>query len=428
MGRHSPPKSRTGRRSGIAAIVAQGTQAATGLVIQVLAARSLGAAGLGEFGVLYGTLVLATAISSGFVGDSMTVLDRHELSVRAALQNWLVLISVVCAAACFLVTWVTSFVDFRAAMAFGIATFVFLIEDAVRRLLMATLMFWRIVIVDMTGLLAMVAFLAFAPAVSVGGLFLALTVSVGGLFLALAVGQLSAIAVGICVLPDRERWLARPLPAQHRAIAAYGAWRSLQLVVQPSLLALTRVTVVVLVGLAAAGEMEAARIYAAPAMLTVYGLGTYMLASHAVAKDRPIQTALRLADKQVLTLVLIVIVFSIGAVAAVPLIGPLITGYDISTVAIIGWLAYTLSVAVGAPYGALAAVHGMQATVLVVLVAHSTLSLALAAASAYVFGSFGWVPFGLAIGSFVGALALRQYVLRPKRHSNWRARAEVESS
>jgi O-antigen/teichoic acid export membrane protein len=417
MGRHSAPRRGTRRRSGTAAIVAQGTQAAGGLAIQVLAARSLGAAGLGQFGLLYGSLVLATAITSGFVGDSMTVFDRHEHSVRAALQNWLLLISALCAAACFLVTWATGFVDFRAALAFGGATFVFLIEDALRRLLMATLMFWRIAAIDTTSLLAMVVFLVFAP-----------TVTLGWLFLALTVGQLSAIAVGICVLPERERWLARPFPAQHWAVAAYGSLRSLQLIVGPSEMALMRVTVIGIVGIAAAGELEAARIYTAPAMLAINGLGAFMFASYAIAKAQPMHTTLRSADRDALALVLIIVVFSICAVVAIPLMGPLITGHDISALTVVGWLVYTLCVAASTPYGALTAVLGMQATVLVVRVAGSMLSLALAAALAYVVGSIEWVPFGLAIGLFASSLTIRRYVLRPKRHLDRRARAKVALS
>jgi hypothetical protein len=414
MGQHSAPRRGMTPRSGTGSVVAQATQAAGSLVIQVLAARNLGAAGLGQFGLLYGTLVLAAGITSGFVGDSMTVLDRHELSVRAALQNWLALISALCAAACFLVPWATGFVHYRAALVFGAATFVFLIEDAVRRLLMATLMFWRIAAVDTTSLLAMVAFLVVVP-----------RITLEWLFLAVMVGQLSAVVVGICLLPAQERWVARPCPAQYRAVATYGLWRSIQYAVQPSLLALMRVSVIAILGLAAAGELEAARIYAAPAMLAVYGLGWFLFAKYAIAKAQPMNTAVRSADWEALILILIVVVFGICAVVALPLMGPLVAGHGISALTVVGWLVYTLSVAAVTPYAALAAVRGMQAAVLVVRVADSTLSLVLAAALAYGVKSSEWVPFGLAVGLFAGALTLRQYVLRPKRHSDRRARAEV---
>jgi O-antigen/teichoic acid export membrane protein len=395
----SAPRRGTKRRSGIAAIVAQGAMAASAFAMQILAARSLGVAGLGEFGLLYGTLIWATGIVSGFIGDSTIVLDRHEPAVRAALQNWLLLISALCAAAFFLVPWLTGFVDFAAALAFGGATFVFLIGVALRSLLMATLMIWRRAAIDITCLLAMVLFLVFAP-----------TVTLTWLFLALMVGQLSAIAVGICLLPARERRLARPLPAQHRAVAAYGLLRGLHQAVQPSLLALMRVTVIAIVGLTAAGELEAARIYTAPAMLALVGLGGFLFANYAISRAQPMHSAVRSADKEALALMLITVVFSICAVAAIPLLGPLITGHGISALTVVGWLVYTLSVAAAAPYSLLAAVRGMQAAVLVVQVASSLLSLALVGAFAYMTRSAEWVPFGLAIGSFAIAPTLRQYI------------------
>jgi O-antigen/teichoic acid export membrane protein len=417
MDRHSAPKRGTKRRSGMAAIVAQGAMAAGGFALQILAARSLGVSGLGEFGLLYGTLVWATGIISGFIGDSLIVLDRHEPAVRAALQNWLLLISAFCAVACFLLPWATGFVDFRAALAFGGATFVFLIETVLRSLLMATLMFWRMAAIDTTSLLTMVVFLLFAP-----------RVTLAWLFLALMVGQLSAVALGIFLLPTRERWLARPLPAQHRAVAAYGLWRGLNQAVHPALLALMRVIVIATFGLAAAGELEAARIYTSPALLVLMGLAGFLFASHALSRAQPMHAAVRSADREALARMLITLVFSICAVSALPLIGRLITGHNISTLAVVGWLVYTLSVAVVAPYSLLAAVRGMQAAVLVVNFAGSMLSLVLVAAVAYMVGSSEWVPFALAIGPFAASLVIRQYVLRPKWHSDQRSRAEVTLS
>lgn len=416
MARRLVPRLGTKRRSGLVAIVAQGTLTAGGFALQVLAARSLGVAGLGQFGLLYGTLILANAFTSGFVGDSMIVLDRHEPAVRAALQNWLLLFSALCAGACFLVPWATGFVGFRAALAFGGATFVFLIEDAVRKLLIATMKFGRIVAVDTTSLVAMVVFVLLAP-----------TVTLASLFLALMVGQLSAIAVGICLLPVGERRLARPLPARHRAVAAYGLWRSLQQAVGPSLLALMRVTVIGTVGLAAAGELEAARIYTAPALLVVHGLGWFLFANYAISKA-PMPTAVRSADKEALTLTLFTVVLSICAVVALPLAGPLITGHGISALTAVAWLAYSVSVAAAVPYALLAAVRGMQVAVLVAHVASAMLSLLLVAASVHVFRSAEWVPFGLAIGALATGATIRQYMLRSKRQSDQRSRTEVTPS
>lgn len=416
MARRLAPRLGAKRRNGLVAIVAQGTLTAGGFALQVLAARSLGVAGLGQFGLLYGTLVLATAFTSGFVGDSMIVLDRHEPAVRAALQNWLLLFSALCAAACFLVPWATGFVGFRAALAFGGATFVFLIEDAVRKLLIATMMFGRIVAIDTTSLVVMVVFVLLAP-----------KVTLAALFLALMVGQLSAIALGICLLPVGERWLARPLPARYRAVAAYGLWRSLQQAVAPSLLALTRVAVIGTLGLAAAGGLEAARIYTAPTLLVVHGLGWFLFANYAISKA-PTPTAVRSADKEALTLTLLTVVLAICAVVALPLAGPLITGHDISALTAVGWLTFTVSVAAAVPYTLLAAARGMQVAVLVAHVATLILSLLLVAASVLAFRSVGWVPFGLAIGAFACGASMRQYMLRSQRQSDQRPSTEVTPS
>jgi O-antigen/teichoic acid export membrane protein len=416
MARRFAPRQGTKRRSGMAAIVAQGAMAAGGFTLQILAARSLGVSGLGEFGLLYGTLVWANGIISGFIGDSLMVLDRHETAVRAALQNWLLLISAFCAVAFFVVAWTTGFVDFRAALAFGGATLVFLIEAALRSLLMATLMFWRMVAIDTTSLLTMVVFLLFAP-----------RVTLAWLFLALMVGQLSAVALGIFLLPTRERWLARPLPAQHRAVAAYGLWRGLNQAVHPALLALMRVIVIATFGLAAAGELEAARIYTSPALLVLMGLAGFLFANYALSREQPMRAAVRSADREALALVLITLVFSICAVSAIPLIGRLITGHNLSTLAVVGWLVYTLGIAAVAPYSLLAAVRGRQAAVLVVAFASSMLSLVLIAVLAHMVGSVEWVLFGL-IGPFAGAVVVRQYVLRSKWHSDQRSRTELTPS
>ena len=403
MGRHSAAARGRWSGNGLAAVAAQGSQAAGSLVLQVVAARTLGMTGLGEFGLLFGILMLATAISSGFVGDSLTVLDRHQSPIRAALQNWLVLGGAAIAVVCGLGVWGTDFVGMQDALAFGAATFAFVIEDTIRRLLMANLRFWRVVAVDVTSLLVLGAVLALAP-----------TISLAWLFVALAAGQVCASVVGVLMLPPGERWLATPmLPARHRAVFQYGSFRALQQAVRPSLLALTRVVVIAVVGVAAAGQLEAARIYTAPALLVVFGLNSFLFASYAIDKSQSMAVALRRADRGVSFLVAVTLAFGLVAVVCIPVLGPLLAGaqYDLSLISVMGWLAYSISVATVTPYGALAAVRGLQAAVLAVRVADSLVSLALAAALISLTSSAEWVPFGLAIGSFAGGFVIRRYVL-----------------
>src|SRR5690554_5775061 len=128
-------------------IAAQGSQAGASFVLQILAVRLLGLEGLGVFAALYGIVIVATGVATGFVGDSLTVLDRSVTAVRAGLQTWWAGLSaglglIVAAGA-----WATGMVEGRTALAFGLATTLFLLEDALRRLLMATLRFWSLVLV-----------------------------------------------------------------------------------------------------------------------------------------------------------------------------------------------------------------------------------------------------------------------------------------
>ena len=404
MGRHSCVPSRSGNlRSGAAAIAAQGSQSLGSLILQVVVVRGLGAEGLGKFGLLYGLLIVATGVASGFVGDSMTVLDRSRPSIRAALQGWLVLIATSCSLMAVVISWGSGLVTLPTALAFGAATMVFLFEDAVRRLLMANLRFSRIVVVDVASLVGALAVLVLAPGISLTQIFVALTV-----------GQVLATVVGLVIVGDHERWLAAPLPADVGAVARYGWYRGLQQAVRPTLLALMRWVVIATLGLAAAGELEAARVYAAPALLAVAGANSFLFANYARNAAKPMSSAVRDADRGVLLLAAIIAALSVCALVAMPVLGPILTGgqYTLSAIAVAGWLAYTLSVAVVSPYGALAAVRGHQASVLVIRIVDSLASLALAAALVSGLRTAEWAPAGLTLGSLAGGLALRLIVLR----------------
>src|SRR5699024_1591673 len=62
------------RAAGVASSsVAQAIQSLTSMVVLMLAAKLLGLEALGLFSILYGALILAAAITSGFVGDTLMV-------------------------------------------------------------------------------------------------------------------------------------------------------------------------------------------------------------------------------------------------------------------------------------------------------------------------------------------------------------------
>ncbi|ALO68705.1 hypothetical protein AS189_19160 (plasmid) [Arthrobacter alpinus] len=100
-------------------MAAQGSQAAVSFVLQIIAARMLGLEGLGRFAILYGVLLLVTALVSGFIGDTLTVLDRFDRHVRFTLQLWCVGLSFGAAIAAAFVVMMARFLTPIEAVAFS---------------------------------------------------------------------------------------------------------------------------------------------------------------------------------------------------------------------------------------------------------------------------------------------------------------------
>ena len=402
-GRRPRPRSRFAVVGGVAA---QLSQALGSLVLQVIAARTLGADGLGAFAVLYGVIIMATGVCTGFVGDSLTVLDRGSRDIRAALQSWLLVLSASGAVVAWAIAVLGGLLTAGPALLFAAATAVFLVEDALRRLLMANLRFWRIVAVDLAALAGSVSTLAVAAASGA-------RIGPGTLMLSLLVGQSVAVLVAVLLLPRAERWLARPSAGDWRTVASYGSWRAAQQFLRPGMLTAMRLLVVGVAGLATVGSLEAARIYTAPMLLVVSGAGSFLFASYAASSARDSRTLLRRADRGVLGLFGATVAMSVVAVAAIGFVGPLLVGDEIalSATAVVGWCAYAVSVAAVTPYGALAAVRRRQAAVLGLRTADSVLSLAAVAALLLVGGDPTVVPLLIAGCSLAGGVAIRQLLL-----------------
>ncbi len=402
------PRLRLGRRDlrVLGGVAAQGSQAVGSFTLQILAAKLLGLEGLGRFAALFAIVILATAVCSGFVGDSLTVLDRSRPDVRAGLEGWLLIIVASVGLLTTAGAWGSEFVNAHTAVAFGGATAAFVVEDTLRRLLMVSLQFWRIVVVDISGLIGSLVVIVLADR-------LAPQLTLAHFLVALMVGQLLATLVAVGVLERTERHLAGLRHASMRAVAAYGAWRAVQQAVRPSLLALVRVVCLLVVSTEAVGSLEAARIYMAPAILAVAGVSSFLFASYAARRSDPLPSLVRLADRSVLTLLVGISAFGIVALAVMPWLAPLLTGdeYDLSVVAVVGWAAYAAALAAVTPYASLAAVRGRQAAVLGLRVGDSLVCLALASVVVVVDDSVEWVPLALAVGSMLGGLSIREFVL-----------------
>jgi O-antigen/teichoic acid export membrane protein len=400
------------RRPASGAVAGQVTQALAGLVLQVAAARFLGAAGLATFALVYGLVVLVTAVASGMVGDSLTVLDRTAPRIRAALHVWSVLVAGGAGLLGGLAAAVTGVVPGWAAAVLGLAVVAFVLEDTLRRLLMANGRYWSLPAVDMTSLVVALATLVLCRAA--GDLTLA------SFMLALLAGQTAAGIVAWWRAPaaDRPRgpWRAPDLGA----VWSFGIWRAAAQTIRPGLLTGLRLVVVAAVGAAAYGPIEAARVYTAPTLTVVAGLGSFLLPHYvamarASAHDRPVTRALRSADRVALGLAGTVAVISLVAVLLQPVVEPLLTGgdYPMPVLAVAGWGAYAVAGAILLPYSGVATVQRRQRRVLAFRLLEF---VALGAVALLVFtvdGGEAWAPLALAVGPLLAAVAVRQAVLRP---------------
>ena len=407
---------RRGRRvSG--AVVAQLAQALTSLVLSIVAVRALGAEGLGTFGLLYSGLVLATALSTGLVGDALTVLDRRHVHLRSGLQMMGIAFAVLCGVVGAIVVGATGLVSWPSALLFALVGAVFVIEDLLRRLLMASLQFWSVVAVDLSCLVVTLVFLF--------GVSLATEMQIVHLLAAVLVAQAMGLAVALRLLTDDERWLAPWRGGDLGSVVRFGGWRAAQQGVRPATLTLTRTVIVLATSTLAFGELEAARVYAAPTMLVVGGVGGFLFATYAESKERPMHELLRRADAGAALLVVLVVLLGGAAIAVVPWAGDLVTGgsFQLDGVAVVGWVVFAAAAAILMPYGGLGAVRGLHVTVFLFRGVEAVVSVVAVVLVVSVTGaSASWAPYALAVGSVVSGAVIRQRVLLP------RARAEARDA
>ena len=399
------------RRPATGAVTGQVTQAVAGLVLQVAAARYLGAAGLATFALIYGLVVLVTAVASGMVGDSLTVLDRAEPRTRAGLHVWAVTVACGSGLAGALVAAITGVVPGWAAVVLGLAVTAFVLEDTLRRLLMANGRYWSLPGVDMTSLVVSLATLVVCA--SMGDLTLT------SFMVALLTGQTAAGIVAWWCAPAADRPLGPWRAPDLAGVWSFGIWRAAAQMIRPGLLTGLRLIIVAAVGAAAYGPIEAARVFTAPTLTVVAGLGSFLLPHYVgisrSGQERPVTRALRSADRVALGLAGTVAVISLVTVLLQPVVEPLITGgnYDMPVLAVAGWGAYAVAGAVLLPYSGVATVQRRQRRVLGFRLLEFVALGAVALVVTLVDGGEAWAPMVLAVGPLLAAFAVRQAVLRP---------------
>lgn len=390
------------------AAVAQAWQAVASFLLQVLASHYLGKAGLGVFALAFGVIVFGTALTSGVVGDSLTVLDRHDRSIRAGLQLWTLVLCVAWPIGSALVLVSGGVVDRDAGIAFAIACGIFQIEEIMRRIFMAGLRFWWLVVVDSAALVG-----------SVGTLLILQSrqpLSVGSFFVALAVGQLIGTLVAVLVMAPTERYLVSLTAAGFGRVAGFGLWRGAQVAVNPAALTAMRTVLIAVAGAGALGQLEAARILVAPATLIAQGLGSYLLASYARDRSAPISELLARATRASRAITVGTVVIGLAMAGLSPYIGHFVTGrtYSVEVVAVLAWILYSAAGATMQPFASLAASRGQQRKVFFVRLGDVAVGLgSLSGAVALARAPVWTAPIGLAVGLVFGGFVIRRFVLRP---------------
>jgi hypothetical protein len=197
-----------------AVMVSQGVVAGSSLVLQVFASRKLGSAGLGRFSLLVAILITLNSVQSGWIGDSLTVLDRFEPGVRRALFTYQCWALVIVGGVGFGLAFVIQGIGVRNAMLFGLACLLWAAEETGRRLLIARRDFWPLAVNDVA---YMVGAFGYVGVVAVVG-----RVTLGHLIAALGAGALAAILVATGHDPPSPRravFRARSAVEDLRALA-----------------------------------------------------------------------------------------------------------------------------------------------------------------------------------------------------------------
>ncbi len=388
-------------RSGkpLAAVASQGIVAGSSLLLQLVALWKIGERGLGQFALLFGILVTINSIQSGWLGDSLTVLDRFEPGIRRALVRSQLAVVILVFAAATLLALPVGGVGLTTAVLFGVASTAWAIEETFRRLLIARREFTKLLVNDAAfaiGSFGLVGFVVVTGA----------TFELETLVLALLAGAAVAIAVGVIQLPAVE--LSRGIlgPSQMRTVASFAVWRAAQVGLRPGSQTIVRFLVVWVASEAALGQLEAARLVLAPVLTVVNGAGVYLLPTYSSqARDRrPLRPSVPFA-----MLMVAAMAGAYGALAIAfrrPLTELLTDGATAVTLtALLAWTAYSIGFGAGVPAGNALVAKGRSRDAFSVRIVDAVVGVTASAVIALTIGSDA-VPFGLALGTFVGATLL----------------------
>ena len=389
-----------------APVLSQGITAGASLVLQILAARALGLAEFGAFALLLALLVTASGLYTGGVGDALAVLDRHHPATRAGIAAS----ALACWALCLAVAIGTALVVGEGepwiAVVFAGMVVLRLVAETARRLLMARLEFWRLVVNDTAHLVATLVAVGFFAATG--------PITLLALLASMAIGAGAAVLTGILQLPAEELRRLRPGRAGLAHVMSFAAWRSLQAALRPAALLASRVLVSLFLSLAAVGALEAGRLVVAPLQVVINGAGGFLL-SDFVAKER--HSPARAYGQARRAARLLLLGTGIGGVALALLsepLGQLLTGGEVDPLLVLGWVVYLMSWAAGLPYVTEAVARRKAREVFLIRLVDSVLGLALVAAVVVWWDGVAVVPWLMACGGAYSAWRVRRLAIRSR--------------
>ncbi|WP_019629278.1 lipopolysaccharide biosynthesis protein [Actinomadura atramentaria] len=390
------------------AVAVQFVTAGGSLVVQALAARTLGADGYGAYALYFAVLVMITAVQTSFVGDTLTVFDRFDPKVRGALVLAVGGTMLVGAAVGSAVVAAMGRADPAEAAVFALLVALWLLNETGRRVFTARMEFWRLTLNDACYLLvtlsALGALLGFGADASV---LLVLA--------AMCVGCAASIVLARLRLPAEEYALAPVRGAAIREIAGFAWWRSVQAGIRPGALLVARLMVAGLASTAALAAVEASRLLLAPAMTFVNGAGWFLLGDFAKAEraGRPMRAVQ--AVRGCALMAGVALVMSAAGIALGGLLGPVVTGgsFDIDRTALFGWGVYAVCFACTLPLASLATARKRSRSVFAIRGVESAVGLlvllGLLVADG---GNASLVPYCLGSGGLVSAALLWRMLRR----------------
>jgi O-antigen/teichoic acid export membrane protein len=407
LGTGAPLRRRRLAGRALAAVTSQGVTAGGSLILQIITARELGLAGYGAYALCLALLGSATAIYTGYVGDGLVMLDRRDPATRQGLTTSAVASQVPAGAIALGMVLLLHLGDVGTALIYCGLVLVWLIEETGRRILMARLEFWGLVVNDVS---YVVVSLAALGVFAMTGVRLTLASVLG----AMGIGAVVAIAVALVQLPAEEYRGLRIGRAGLRAVASFSVWRSMQVSLTAAQLLLSRVVLQQMVSLSAVGQVESGRLVVAPIQTVINGSGSFLLSTSAEAERNPRGTGRRMAERAALMLGVLTLLGGVLAAGLAHPLGRIMVGRNVSPLLVLGWVLYLATWALAMPFVSELVARRLTKQVFWIRLIDSALALGAVIVGLGVGLSPLWTPWLLSAGGLVTVVLVRRLAVRTR--------------